>query len=205
MRMPVSGGSPQVLFGVSGYPGPARIAGDRRFALTASGHPRFRCPFVQQAPCVLSELKERQVIFTAFDAAGDRTRELARIDVDPTILTFWDLSPDGKTIAFGKREEDSGRIQLLSLEGAKMREVQAGKSTHLEFVAWAADQRGLFVTGWASKASPLLYIDLDGKTHVLYDKGRYYVESPVPSPDGRYIAFGEVTLQSDAWMIENIQ
>jgi len=27
----------------------------------------------------------------------------------------------------------------------------------------------------------------------------------VPSPDGRYLAFGEVTLDSNAWVIENFR
>jgi hypothetical protein len=29
------------------------------------------------------------------------------------------------------------------------------------------------------------------------------VERPVPSPDGHYLAYGEVTTAGNAWMIEN--
>jgi len=47
-------------------------------------------------------------------------------------------------------------------------------------------------------------VPLDGETRLLY-KGGYYVENPVPSPDGRYLAFGEVTLESNAWVIENLR
>ena len=202
-RMPVSGGPSEIVFSVAGYPGAARIAGDRRSALSSTGHPRFRCPQVNQAPCVLSELIRNQIVFTAFDPVKGRGGELARIDIDPALFTFWDLSPDGTIIAFGSRQEDSGKIRLLSLTGGPGRELTTGGWTHLEFVAWSADQQALFATGWSSKASPLLRIALDGETQLLYNKGRYYVESPVPSPDGRYLAFGEVTLDSNAWIIEN--
>lgn len=202
-RVPVSGGQPEVVFSVAGYPGTARVPGDRRFTLGAAGHPRFRCPSAGQAPCVLSELVHRQVVFTAFDPVGGRKGELARIDTDPSIYTFWDLSPDGRWIAFGARDEASGRLQLLPLAGQAPREISAGGFTHLEFVAWAPDGKALFATGWASNGAPLLRVSLDGETQLLY-KGGYYVENPVPSPDGRYLAFGEVTLESNAWVIENL-
>ncbi|MBM3745631.1 MAG: hypothetical protein FJW34_07525, partial [Acidobacteria bacterium] len=105
---------------------------------------------------------------------------------------------------FGAREEASGRIQLLPLAGQAPREISAGGWTHLEFAAWAPDGKALFVTGWASNGPPLLRVPLDGETRLLY-KGGYYVENPVPSPDGRYLAFGEVTLESNAWVIENLR
>ncbi|MBM3747874.1 MAG: hypothetical protein FJW34_18965, partial [Acidobacteria bacterium] len=165
-RIPVSGGQPEVVFSVAGYPGPARVPGDRRFTLGAAGHPRFRCPSVPQAPCVLSELVQRQVVFTAFDPVAGRKRELARIGIDPSTYTFWDLSPDGRWIAFGTREEESGRIRLLSLAGQAPREISAGGWTHLEFAAWAPDGKALFVTGWASNGPPLLRVPLDGETRL---------------------------------------
>lgn len=204
MRIPVAGGQPEVALSVAGYPGAARIPADRRFTLAASGHPRFRCPSLPQAPCVLSELVRGQVVFTAFDPVVGRKGELARISVDPSIHTFWDLSPDGRWIAFGAREEASGRIRLLSLAGQAPREISAGGWTHLEFLAWAPDGTALYLTGWASNGPPLLRLSLEGETALLY-KGSYYVENPVPSPDGRYLAFGEVTLESNAWVIENVR
>ena len=90
---------------------------------------------------------------------------------------------------------------MLPLAGQAPREISAGGRTHLEQAAWAPDGKALFVTGWASSGPPLLRVSLDGATHLLY-KGRYYIENPVPSPDGRYLAFGEMTFESNAWVIE---
>ncbi|MCZ2080290.1 MAG: hypothetical protein LC130_35425 [Bryobacterales bacterium] len=202
MRVTPGGGSPEPVFRVAGYPGPVRIEpSGTRPSLAAAGHPRFRCPSVPQAPCVLSEQVRDQAVFTAFDPAGGRGREVARVDADPGRPTFWDLSPDGRWIAFGTREATSGVIQLVPLAGQAPRSVSAGGWTHLESVAWAANGAGLFVTSYGSKRFPLLFVSLDGRARLLHT-AHYYAESPVPSPDGRYLAFGEISPEGNAWIIE---
>ena len=90
---------------------------------------------------------------------------------------------------------------VYSLTGQAIREVSLGEWTHLESLAWAADGQGFFLTAWASKGEPLLRASLDGRTWLLY-KGRYGIFDPSPSPDGRFLAFGEVTMDSNAWVIE---
>ncbi|MGO8789280.1 MAG: hypothetical protein ACLQVL_18095 [Terriglobia bacterium] len=67
----------------------------------------------------------------------------------------------------------------------------------------AVDGKALFATGWASKNPPLLHVSLGGKTQELYS-GRYYLEGPVPSPNGRYLAFGDVSEDSSTWVVENL-
>jgi hypothetical protein len=78
--------------------------------------------------------------------------------------------------------------------------VEARGWTHLLSVAWARDGKALFVTAFASKGAPLLRVALDGDTRMLY-RGLKYVENPVASPDGRYLAFGEMTVDGNAWIL----
>ncbi len=92
----------------------------------------------------------------------------------------------------------------LALGGGAPREISAGLWTHLESIAWAADGKALFVTGFESKGSHLLRVSLDGKAQLLYRGGKY-VESPVPSPDGRYLAFSDMSVQSNAWVFQNLR
>jgi hypothetical protein len=47
----------------------------------------------------------------------------------------------------------------------------------------------------------LLRISLDGGTELLY-RSPYYLENPVPSPDGKHLAFGEMSGEADAWVID---
>lgn len=198
MRAAIAGGPVQEVFPVAGYS--KRMRTDPLVSISAEGHPAFRCPSVSGALCVLSEEIQDQVVFTAFDPLEDRKAELLRLPVSS--FNFWDLSPDGNWIALGKNEETSGRIRLISLAGEPPREIETGGWTHLLSVAWASDGKALFVTAFASKGAPLLRVPLDGsKTQMLY-RGLKYVENPVASPDGRYLAFGEMTEDGNAWVLD---
>ncbi len=202
MRVAPGGGPPQLVLLVAGYPAPSRVAA----AGTAPGatlldHPRFRCPAAPQSLCVLSEQIQNQVIFTAFDPVEGRKSELARIDAP--FPDSWDLSPNGHWIVLGWRWGGS-RIRLLSLAGQPPRDISVNGWNNLQCVAWAADGNAVFATAWASKDPPLLRISLNGDVTLLH-KGLLHVENPVPSPDGRYIAFGENTMESNVWVVQNLR
>ena len=50
----------------------------------------------------------------------------------------------------------------------------------------------------------LLRVSLNGEAQVLRKAGTW-IERPVASPDGHYLPRGEVSLNSNAWMIENFR
>jgi Tol biopolymer transport system component len=197
MRVGARGEPVQTVFPVSGYS--TRMRTDPLVSISAEGHPAFRCPSVPSAPCVLSEEIQDEAIFTAFDPVQGRKAEVLRLA--SSSFSSWDLSPDGRWIALSKNEENSGRIRLVSLAGDSPRNVEAGGWTHLLSVAWASNGKALFVTAFASKGAPLLRVALDGNTRMLY-RGLKYVEHPVASPDGRYLAFGEMTEDGNAWLLD---
>jgi len=204
MRVPVAGGRPAAVLNVRGYPGSARTPSEARLFLVSEGHPGFRCPAAPGLPCVLCEEDGKQLAFSAFDPLEGAKRELFRIDSDPSVTTFWDLSPDGRRIAFGARDERSGRVRILSLDGQPQREIAVQGWTHLEAVAWAAPGDALFMTGWTSNGAPLLHVALNGQAHLLH-KAPFLIANPSPSPDRRHLAFGEVTPDANAWVIENFR
>lgn len=201
MRVPVSGGPPQTVFSVRGYPGSAQISPEARIVLSTSGHPRFRCPALPGAACILSEQEGERPVFSAFDPVEGRKRELTAMEIAPSVVSFWDVSPDGRWIAFGSDGEQSRRIRLLSLAGRVVRNISVKGWTHLESVAWSADGKGLFLTSFTSTGRRLLRVSLTGEARLLY-AARSYLAQPTPSPDGRYLAFGEVIPESNAWVIE---
>jgi hypothetical protein len=51
--------------------------------------------------------------------------------------------------------------------------------------------------------SSLLRVTFDGKCHVLYQEAKE-VELPKSSPDGHFLAFGEVVSASNVWLIEGL-
>ena len=50
----------------------------------------------------------------------------------------------------------------------------------------------------------LYYVTLAGKVKPLLPKGRHpWMIGPLPSPDGKYLAFQAQTRDSNVWMLEN--
>ena len=149
----------------------------------------------------MGEKIQDQVIFTAFDPVDGRKGELARIGAP--LPDSWDLSPNGRWIAATWRW-GPGRIRLISLAGQPTRDIPVDEWRNLQSVAWAADGKAVFATGWASKDPPLLHISLDGEVTLLH-KGLFHLENPVPSPGGRYLAFGENMMESNVWVVESLR
>jgi len=210
MRKPISGGVPQMVFPVSGHPGPAadENLGYRPVPFLTlyggEGNPRYRCPSVADKPCVLSEKLENEIVFTAFDPLQGKKNEVARIGVERSRPYFWDLSPDGRRIAFGTCDEASSRIRIVTLSGEALREISVKGWTNLGSVSWAIDGNTFFAAAWASKGSSLLRISPDGEAQTLY-RSSFHVENPVASPDGRKLAFGEVFADANVWLLDHLR
>jgi Tol biopolymer transport system component len=206
MRSPRSGGEPQTVFAVAGHSGPAadEHASKRPVPYGGEGNPRFRCSALPHGPCVLSEKLDEHIVFTAFDPLKGRGSEVAKLKIERNDPYFWDLSPDGRRIAFGISDETSGRIRLISLSGALTREISTTGWTNFTSVAWASNGAALFAAGWASKGSPLLRISLDGKARLLY-RSSYHLENAIPSRDARHLAFGEVASEGNVWLVDNLR
>jgi len=202
MRVPVSGGSPEFVADVSGYPGSARMPRDR-WLPTARGYPDFRCPSipVPGRTCVLAEAKGDRISFSAVDPLRGREGELAGIEADP-IGNFWDLSPDGTRVALGNCESGDSHVRVLELADRKETQITIKGWSCLTSIDWALDGQNFFASTWASKGGSLLHITRTGETKLLYRAAGMSLERPVPSPDGRFLAYSEVTTIGNAWMLE---
>ena len=201
MRVPVSGGPPQLVLETKGYPGSAR-APRERWVPSARGYPDFRCPVLPATSCILAEATLEQIVFSAFDALQGDKSEVTRLEVDAGD-TFWDLSPDGSRIAFGKFDPHHGNIRILPLRGGTARQISVQGWSHLNSVGWSADGKSLFVTKWGSRAGSLIRVDLNGVPQ-SQPLELFLIERPVASPNGRHLAFAKLTpLECNAWMIEH--
>jgi hypothetical protein len=118
----------------------------------------------------------------------------------------WDLSRDGSRLAFTQSVDREGRIRILSLAGREARETYVKDWNYLRSLSWATDGKGLFVGRRPISGSTLLYVDLEGRSDVLWQQGEL-PGSPwtwgVPSPDGRHLALVGYTADTNVWMLEN--
>lgn len=203
MRLPISGGVPQRVMDLTGYPGSARVVLDSYFGLTTNGHPRFRCPTKVDMPCVVSELSGREIVFTTFDPVRGRIGVLARVPVDPTTSSFWDLSADGSRLVVGERIESSAPLHIFELAHGRVerqRTIAIRDWNMLHDAVWTPDAAALYLVAFRSTGYRLLYATLDGAATPLHKA--FGLENPVAAPDGKSVAFGEVVAESNAWMLE---
>src|SRR5579862_8563464 len=201
MRMAAGGGPPQTILEVKGYPGSARVRRETGMrVLTATGQPDFRCPREPGHGCILSEADGDKLTFYQFDPQVGKKTEAAQRIVHGTAT--WDLSPDGSKIALAETGRND-RIEILTTGGSEWRESPTKGFWLISDIGWAADGASLFVTGTAPENGSILrHVSLDGASELLY-KADAWLERPLASPDGHYLAFGQATSSSNVWTIEN--
>lgn len=188
MRVPITGGSPELIFTVP--PG--------------SG---FSCARAPSNLCVLAEpgVDRKQMIITEFDPVqGRRGAGLGRFELDPELKeNAWPpfgISPDGTRVATIGR--GGGLIRIVSLRGQPTRVLRAD-GLSIRLLAWAGDGNGFFLISGTRDGTALLHMDLRGVTQVLWTCGGGQQCDVTPSPDGRHLAILDRQLSANMWMIDN--
>jgi serine/threonine protein kinase/Tol biopolymer transport system component len=192
MRVPTSGGAPQLVLEGQGIDG-----------LDCSRPPRSLCVFGERTP------DGKQYIFTAFDPVQGRGRQLARVDLEQPFVSYrWSLSGDGSRLAFTqyKEHDRDRRIQVIPLAGGRGVEVVLRGQTLLESVRWAVDGKALYVGSNPATGGGLFFVDMKGRSSDVLRQQRLAFNWgiwSVPSPDGRYLAISGGIQYSNVWLLEN--
>ena len=189
MRRPAAGGSPEVVLEE-----PAGMSLD------------YGCPLKPGSSCVLSQKEGKDVVFYSLDPVRGKGEQVGKIEVDPIMFAGWNVSPDGSLLALvGGGDKHKGRIELLTLRDRTWHGVPVESGWgNLQSIAWAADGNSFFAASWWLPDSfNLLHVTLNGKVKPLLPNGhRQWMTRPLPSPDGKYLAFEAHTLDSNVWMLE---
>lgn len=196
MRVPVGGGAPEFVMEIQGRPSEN---GDP--ASTVGANPNFRCPAKPSADCVLAEVHDKQVVFTAFAPTGGRKAELVRYSGEPDFAS-WDLSPDGTRVVVTEFSYTDGTIHILPLDKGAPTKLSAAPWMEHTAVAWAADGKSLFLASYSSRGTALVHLGLDGRSKLLF-KPVWDIYTVQPSPDGKFLSFGPLITNANAWSIDN--
>jgi Tol biopolymer transport system component len=187
MRIPVSGGVPQLV-------------------LESRNYREFACSRAPASLCVVLEASQDEKLLTlsAFDPLKGRGKVLTTIEKNPSSYYYSDLSPDGSTFAISRTGGAEIHIRLLSLSSGSKREITLKGWPNLGDLAWSSDGKGLYVWSVSPQGCTLLHADLKGSARPLWQfKGALGYAGGVPSPDGRYIAIAGGVFNSNVWMLEN--
>jgi Tol biopolymer transport system component len=155
--------------------------------------------------CIIGEPTEdgKQLIISAVDPIRGRGPELFRFPLVAHDDTWYlDLSPDGTRVAATRT--GAGPIYILSPDGKLRQQVQVRGWSNLQSLTWASDGNSLFVTAGIGNGRKLLYVDLQGHAHALWESTGGSGETLAhPSPDGRHLAFDGWTTSGNIWTMEN--
>jgi serine/threonine protein kinase/Tol biopolymer transport system component len=182
LRIPASGGAPETI-------------------LTPAGRSDAQCVSSGLRICVLSEEIGKQLVFSSVDPVRGRLEELARIDLPQDGLD-WSVSPDGTKIALVENLSD--RVSILDLKSKQVQVIQPNPAqTGLQRLAWSADGKRLFVSGFPNGRGRLIVMDMDGHAQLLLENRNGWIGNPTPSPDGKRIAYIYVVKDSNAELLEH--
>jgi eukaryotic-like serine/threonine-protein kinase len=182
MRVPITGGSPQLIL-------TARFEGG---------------PMCARAPATVCAIAERSadrkhLVFTAFDPVKGLGNKIAEYTTEPMSDYEWQLSPDGTRIAIPRNHE--GRIDIVWLNGSASQQITVKGWTTLTGASWAADGKSLFVYTSKDRGTVLLKVDEQGNARVVWTYQD--ISYTVPSPDGRHLAIQVTAQNANLWMMEN--
>jgi hypothetical protein len=178
---------------------PMNGGGQPEFLFDASNIMGLRCS--RNGPCVLAERRDETMVVSEVDPVkGVKTREIYHDRAAASAAP--DLSPDGKwlaTLAGTKivfRSFATGRVDReISLRGA----TDFGDLVSLDY---APDGKGFFAGQNAPTETRQLYIDLSGKTTVLWRQAGSFMVWGIPSPDGRHLAMMMHTDDSNVYTVQ---
>jgi Tol biopolymer transport system component len=163
----------------------------------------YECPRTTGSSCVLRELEGKQCNFYSLDPVRGKGRPLGKIEVSEE--WDWALSPEGSRLALVDQNKYRGRVEVLNFSDGSWHDLSVEPEWgFLQSIAWAADGKSFYATVWRPDSFNLVYITPDGKVKPLIRNGhRQWMINPLPSPDGKHLAFAAQTWDANVWMLEN--
>jgi len=184
LRAPIQGGPSQVI-------------------LEGPDIANFQCSRAPANVCILAQSEAKSFVFVAFDPMKGTQREVAKLEQKGGGFN-WSLSPDGTTLGTVELSGTNQQINLISLTGQPPRTITLKEWNNLLSIDWAADGKGFFISSNPTgHLSTLLYVDLAGNAHPLWQLKNFQASWGIPSRDGKYVAIAAPTIECNAWMVEN--
>jgi DNA-binding winged helix-turn-helix (wHTH) protein/Tol biopolymer transport system component len=183
MRLPVAGGSPQLV-------------------LKDVGIVNHQCARIPSTLCLFSKAQEGNTVYVSFDPEHGIGHEVLRTS-DP--WDEWSLSRDGRTLAVFPGDH---RIRFFSVENEVAREKKTVTLNDWPVPNgdWTSDGKALLIQSVTAAGIPvMLEVDQAGKASaILTGAANTSFWFMIQAPDGRHgILALEIPGDNNAWMVDN--
>ena len=162
------------------------------------------CGASSRGICVLAQVQpsDKEIVFYRLDPFRGRAARLAAVQDPLADKLRWSLSPDGMQAAVF--EQYSGQFDLVSFSNRSVRRVSTSPGAHLRTLTWSSAGDGLFACSAIRQGAELLFVDLKGTTHKLWqlDGFKTYLRA-LSSPDGKHLAVDGSSKSSNLWVLED--
>ena len=201
MRSPLGGRSGGNRDGYQRASGNLSAGGDP--TNTVGGFPGFRCSVARPAVAYSRKRGENQIVFTAFDPVQGRKAELVKVPVGSRRRQLGLSLRTGSRVVLSVFDYKAGDIQVVPLAGGTPQKLKCN----------AVDRIGSdrLDGGWQQPVSGELFfardigivrMPLERRIQTAFSNNQAGIFSRLlPSPDGRYLAFGPIVTTSNAWTI----
>jgi hypothetical protein len=169
LRVPLAGGTPEKV-----------LSGDIYGRPDCALQPHALCAYSERSP------DRKQVIFTSFDPFNGSGRQIATFAADTKADYRWAISPGADCIALVNTQAPT--IDLVPLDGRAARKITVQGQRNFDWLFWAPDGKGFYVSTLGEDRSLLLYVDLHGNAHTVWEEAGGLGTLGIPSPDKTYCA-----------------
>lgn len=150
-----------------------------------------------KAGCVVLEREGQSIVVSELSPRTGKGRHL----MTTPMLTAASLTPDG---AFAQVAPDGRGVRFLALDGRLQRELRVQDARFLNSLDFLPDGSGFYASNrTAPGSSELLFVDMQGKSKVVYRAAGLMRLWAIPSPDGKKVAIMSGTQDANVWMLEN--
>lgn len=199
-----------ILFESNGSPGMGGTYKLYRVPAQGAGTPvevsgdvveQYRCATRGTLCVVRKDEGKEKIVFYALDPIAGQGARLGSIPWVDGIWGGWDISPDGATIAVPSESAGKPEVLLLSTRqgsAARPTVLSVKLDRQISAIHWAADGKGWFVASRGPYTTRLFYVDAAGNASFLHETtGATWAN---PSPDGKKVAFPDITFDSNVWI-----